>query len=246
MHEIPQAIDRATFEQWVTNAFKTSNTPSVRKVAKIGGISKSTLSYQLTTNAIDPRNIIAIARGQSLNPLHQLCTFAGYESLKNKPKPLNVPEVLSLIHNRDIYAEIARRFHLGIEEKKLDPVAKENTWYSWFKTAAPNATYANLKEITGISQSMVTRNHQAANWSIEQLIAISHALNLSPHIALVASGNLTLREAGYSATTKEQALAAATNQELQSRLEKIAPNLAQNLEQHLESEITHAIVEHLA
>ena len=112
MYELPQTIERNSFEQWVSSALNTPKIPSVRKVAKIGGISKSTLSYQLTANAIDPRIVIAVSRGQDLNPLQQLGTFPGYESLKNKPQSLNIPEVLSLIHDRDVYAEIASIFHL--------------------------------------------------------------------------------------------------------------------------------------
>lgn len=246
MNQLPAPITRTDFEQWVARAFNEVKTPSVRKIAKTAGISKSRLSYQLTANQIDSHIIIEISRGLHRHPLIDLSLFNGYQRLAEKPKTPNTEELLALISNRDIYAEIARRLGLEPATKKLDATTKSQTWHAWFKQAAPKASYADLKELTGISQAMIARNHNAGNWSIEQILSMADRYNINPHLGLVAAGKITFSEAGYSDTLAEHTLSEATAEQLQLRLEKISTSLAQNIEDHAERELTHAVVEYLA
>ncbi|MEV7801172.1 hypothetical protein AB0O14_18980 [Microbacterium foliorum] len=246
MEQLPTIITRASFEAWVASIFNDLKTPSLRKIAKIANISKSRLSYQLTADSVDPRIVISVARELELSPLVELSKFPGYESLGGKVAEAKPSEVLAFISHRDIYAEIGRRLRLDIKPKDLDVLPPAEIWYSWFKIVAPSATQSEIKEITGASVSMISRNHQAASWDIGQILIIAKSLGISPQMSLAASGNLTLSEAGFSPMLREQALKAATDLELQARLEKIASSLASDIGSRNESELAHAIVEHLA
>lgn len=246
MNQLPTPITRTDFEQWVAHACNKVNTPSVRKVAKIAGVSKSRLSYQLTANQIDSHIIIEVSRGLHRQPLKDLSLFSGYQSLAEKPRTPKTEELLTLVSNRDIYAEISRRLGLEPAAKKLDTTTKSQTWHAWFKQAVPKASYAELKELTGVSQAMIARNHSAGNWSIEQILSMASHYNFSPHLGLVAAGKITFGEAGYPDTLAERTLSAASAEQLQFRLEKIATSLAQDIEDYTERELTHAVVEYLA
>lgn len=222
-------ITRSDFEQWAQATLGTPKTPSLRTLAKISGISKSTLSYQLNTGTIPATTIIKISRGIGSSPLKDLTTFEGFEKLLDTATPTTA-EILALISPRDLLLEAARRLGAQYTGWHIDRFTPGKTyWSQWFKAAAPDATYAALKELIGISETQIAKNHREAGWSVEHLVLMSRTFNFNAAVALVVSGNLTFQEVGLPPTIRETALADASDEELQLRIEKIATSLAEKM-----------------
>lgn len=238
---LPSPISRASFERWAQVAFGETKSPSIRKIAKIGGISKSRLSYQLNADTVDPRIIIAISRGLSLNPKEQLSLFTGYEQLVKPPAIPTAEEILALVSFRDLLTAITHRLGIHTIPKDLDMPPSSSTWSSWFKAAASGITYAQIREATGLSQTMISKYQQSAGWGIEEIIQISQAFGLNLHMALVAAGDLTLNESGLPPLLREKILKSASDETLQDQLEKRASSLVQIIrnqnEEDLENEL---------
>lgn len=244
---MPQAatISRSQFEQWATVALGTAKTPSVRALAKVSGISKSTLSYQLNADAIPASSVIQISRGLGASPLDDLATFPGFESLLETAKEPTTAELLTLISPRDLLLEAARRLGTHYTNWQLDTFTPGKTyWGAWFKTAAPRATYAALRDLIGISETQIAKNHKEAAWSVEHLALMSQNFAFSAQMALVVSGSLTFHEVGLSPDIREAALADASDEDLQFRIEKLAASLAEKMNTaSIKSEPKHVILD---
>lgn len=238
------SITRSQFEHWAQAVFLTSKTPSVRALAKASGISKSTISYQLNADSIPASSIVKISRGLNRSPLEDLATFQGLETLAAPSTLPTTAELLTLISPRDILLETARRLGVSYTNWQIDHfIPHADCWAAWFKTAAPAATYAAIRELIGISDTQIAKNHKEGNWSIEHIALMSQKFSFNPQLALVVSGSLNFREAGLSPTIRQEALAAATDEELQHRNESLAPSLADRMNRSIESEPKHVILD---
>ncbi|WP_237218706.1 hypothetical protein [Rothia nasimurium] len=224
------SISRSQFEQWATAALRTSKVPSVRALAKVSGISKSTLSYQLNADAIPASSVIQVSRGIGGSPLADLGSFPGFEQLLEPVQAPSTAELLALVSPRDLLLEAARRLGTEFAHWQMDEFTPGKTYWSpWFKTAAPRATYSAVRELIGISETQIAKNHKEGNWSVEHLALMSQAFDFNALMALVVSGNLTFQEVDLSPTIRQQALADASDEDLQFRIEKLVPSLAEKM-----------------
>lgn len=241
LHQIP----RSGFEGWLKAVLETEKIPSLRSISKSSGISKSTLSYQLNSDTIPAATILKISRGLDLSPTKELSKFKGFEPL-NESSAFLPKEILPLIAAKDIYLESALRLGADIPAVNLSPIDQggADIWSSWFKAAAPNATYAALKNLIGISETQIARNNREAAWSVEQIIAMAQVFSFSPVLGLAAAGSITFNEAGLTLDARTQALRQASNEDLQAWVQVIAPSLTSDIKQN-ESTLRNAIIENL-
>lgn len=237
-------ITRSQFEYWAQAALQTAKPPSVRALAKVSGISKSTLSYQLNADSIPAASIIKISRGIGSSPLQDLASFPGYENLLISNVSPSRQELLALISPRDILLETARRLGVRYTHWDIDDFkAGKEYWGPWFKTAAPTATYSALRDLVGISDTQIAKNHKEASWSIEHMALMSQKFHFSIQLALAVSGSLSFREAELSPNIRQDALASATDEELQHRNELLATSLAEKMNKPTESEPKHVVLD---
>lgn len=238
-------IPRSGFEGWLKAVLETEKIPSLRSISKSSGISKSTLSYQLNSDTIPAATILKISRGLGLSPTKELSKFKGFERL-NESSGFLPKDLLPLIAAKDIYLESALRLGAEIPAVNLTPIAQggEDIWSSWFKAAAPNATYAALKNLIGISETQIARNNREAAWSVEQIIAMAQVFSFSPVLGLAAAGSITFNEAGLTLDARTQALRQVSNEDLQTWVQVIAPSLTSDIKQN-ESTLRNAIIENL-
>lgn len=195
-----------------------------------GGFAKSTVAKQLKADDVDPRFIVGISRERDLQPLNELSKFSGYEILRNRPTTPSVEECLTLVGLPDLLVQVTKRFHWKFQKVTSYeyPIAVQ-TWQPWFKLVAPQATLATCQDVLGLSAAAVSRNHSRANWNIAQVLTMAEAFNFSPQMALVACGILTPYEAGFAYTLREDAVEAATDEQLQVQVIQLAPRIAEML-----------------
>lgn len=242
----PVTITRSEFEWWAQDAMGLRKPPSVRALAKVSGISKSTLSYQLNAGSVPAASVIKISRGLGNSPLEDLASFAGFEGLQLPAAPPTQAELLTLISPRDILLESARRLGVQIDSWQIDDfLPGKSVWSPWFKTVAPKATYAAVKGLVGISETQIANNHRESSWSVEQLALMGQEFDFSIPMALVVSGNLNFCEVGLSPNIRQAALVEASDEELQARSEKVTASLAETIRKSVEDRPKHVILEYL-
>lgn len=241
------AISKAEFENWLLTLFDTSKLPSLRKIASCGALSKSTLAYQLKNDTVDPTAVLAIARGMGRNPVKELSSFKQFGSL-TQPTDLSATdtEILYALAIPDILREILRRYSVSVAPFSLSSVSPAQVWGRWFKACAPHVSGKDIQEVTGISQTSISRNQQLGGWRIEHIFAFSKRFGLHLQIALVTSGFISWEEAGYSEQALEERVKNLSSDLLAECLSSIAPKLPRDIVLDQDHRVRNIAVEYLA
>lgn len=227
-------ITRDRFESWAKEVFRTDKTPSVRTLAATGLIPKSTVAKQLKSNEIDPKFILVIARNLDYSPKQELAKFSGYEILNTPLREPTLEEKLVLTSLPALLTEILIRLQWNPQIQKTDYPQEPQIWQNWFRLVAPEVTLADCQNALGLSAATISRNHNRGTWGIAPILAMAKSFSLDPNMALIAAGYLEPYEAGYSLTFREDALKAATDEQLRTQLVRIAPHLDDLIQNHNE------------
>lgn len=229
-------ISRAEFEQWAQRVFVLPKTPSMRAIAKVSGISKSTISYQMNSDAVAAISIVKISRGLGLSPLEELLGFKGFSFVKDTPSMVKRSDLLMLASYQSIFGEAARRLGASVaEEEKDDFSMGSERWVSWFKGVVPQVTYLDISKVTGLSEAQVGNNQRGASWDIENLFLMGSVFSFDIPFSLVLCGYLSLSEIGIFDRDVRCALAESGNDEIAGRIGQILPYFSDLMEEYKNS-----------
>lgn len=232
-------ISRVEFEHWAQKVFNLPKTPSVRAIAKVSGISKSTISYQMNSDALAASSVIKISRGLGLSPLDELLDFQGFSFIKGVSSSPSLNDLLMVVPHQNIFVEAARRLGFSIPgwEVTESSLSSEN-WISWFKSAAPDVTYSDIKKVTGLSEAQIGKNQRSASWDIESISLMGSVFSFNIPFSLGVCGHLSLNEIGIHDQDLKYALVNSSNDEIIQRIKQILPHfsdLAENSKDGLKS-----------
>lgn len=244
-HEL--TITKTEFETWLVKTLKTQKPPSLRKVASYGALSKSTLAYQIKNDSIDPHTVFAIARGIGKNPLHELSTFHNFSFLATaKENPASDTEILFALAVPDVLREILRRYEVSTAPLSLTETSPEQSWQRWFKACAPQVASKDIQGVLGISTTSISRNQQTGRWNMQQIFILTQNFHLHTAIALVVSGFLSWREAGYPEKVIQQRVENFPLELLVTFLSSTTSKIPQDLKLHRENRLRNISIEYLA
>lgn len=225
-------ISRAEFEQWAQRTFALPKTPSIRTIAKVSGISKSTISYQMNSDAVAASSVVKISRGLGLAPLEELFGFRGFSFAKETPSLITRRDLLMLSSYQSIFVEAARRLGASVGAWAADDFSLgSEQWISWFKAVAPQVTYADMSKVTGLSEAQVGNNQRGASWDIENLFLMGSVFSFDIPFSLVLCGYLSLSEIGIFDRDVRFALAESRDDEVMGRIGQVLPHFSELVEE---------------
>lgn len=199
-------ISAEAFDLWMTQRVQPLHNLPVSKILSSAGIVRSTMNRQQRRDDINPSSVLMVARKANLDPLRELAQFIGYSALMGPRSPLAREEVLALVSTPRLLERLLRPIGYEGERPLQIPLVTNQTWNRWLKTVNPHADQSQYVEVLGIAPSTISERNSRASWRIGQILDICEFFNLNVYSALVASGNISPQEAGFSINQFERFL----------------------------------------
>lgn len=171
-------------------------------------LSLSTISEQRSGNRITPKTVIAIARAYGQNPVGELGSFDGYESLNQSQ--------LTLVDAAPLYSALELLHQRFVREGKAQagagfapPEAQLKRWLDMNRRAV---TQKELAQHLEMQPSNFSRQVSDGTLPIYRILELAAYLETSPLPALVATGGLLFEEVfgldsqGYIASRSDEEL----------------------------------------
>lgn len=180
-------IQAPAFNQWL-EALGIDAT--LQEICTKAGLSLSTVSEQRSGNRITPKTVIAISRAYGANPVRQLATFEGYETLQKYDLALSdiapLYSVLEVIHQSFI------RQGKALPATPFD--VPEAALKQWVHVNQRGLAQKVLAQHLGMQPSNFSHHMLSNSMPVHRIMKISTILDISPLPGLVAAGYLTFEE----------------------------------------------------
>lgn len=204
-------ISKDRFDAWVESVWdKSSGNYSPSRVAKVAGISRTSLYYQRNKGYVEASVIIAVSRGLSLKPLNELLKFPEFGIFTEFRTP-QAYEVLSQLPLECLMEELTAR--LRHEEVEHYPHAMPEPYglKRWMDANALYGHYAELAEAMGLSSVQALSSKINENrLTLGQLVAMCKQAQLNGRFGLVVTGMMSWEEVGYPWNIREDVLGSAS------------------------------------
>lgn len=203
-------IDKTAFEEWARGVFPTSPSFSLSRVAALAGVSRSTFFWQTSRGYLEAQVIVDVSRALGLDPLGQMLSFPELEVFAD-PRDPSTAEVLSQIHPEAQMEELLHRSKKVSNVHPLEPLPVPYGLKRWLDCYELWGRYDEMARAMGLaSNKSLTKKISENKISIGELVQMAGVGELVPRFGLVVCNVLTLEEAGYPKTLREDALTSAS------------------------------------
>ncbi|MGP5220659.1 hypothetical protein ACTXMB_15095 [Arthrobacter rhombi] len=207
-------IQKDRFDAWATSAWNQNGPCTPSQVAKIAGISKSSLFFQRSKDYVEASVVIALSRAMKLRPMEELLKFDEYKAVETGGKPTEV-EILSQVGPELFMEELLARLHH--HETLHDPgtMPESNGLKRWLDAVNMYGRYEEIAAALGLANIRVLSKKVNENrFTLGELLALCELGGLSFRFGLVVTGYLTWEEAGFAWDIRESTLREAPGEAL--------------------------------
>lgn len=206
------------FQSWLSHV---AGTTSQAAVCRAAGIKRSTLAQQLFRGRVSLATVAAVSRSLNLPVVNSIASFPRFEDLVAGIKPPTTPELLSQISDADLLQEILNRnaaLETGHEPGlvELSPVPHRSSVRAWLDAIDPTDLRQKVAKSAAIAPQNLSAQISANRLSVELAIDSARIAGVGLTNGLVATGFLSLAEAGWASASREDALRGTTNSVLVS------------------------------
>lgn len=199
-------INKDRFDEWATSIWKSQETYTASRAAKVAGVSKSSFFFQRSKDYVEATIIVDLSRALQLNPLNELLRFDEFKifSKFQEPSPM---EVLSQVNPEFLMEELIARLHHEVAEHDLGVTQEPSSLKRWLDAVDMYGKYEEAAQKLDLANVRVLSKKINENrLSLGQLVALCEYANLNSRMGLVVTGNLSWEEAGFSADLRGQVL----------------------------------------
>lgn len=201
-------IHKDRFDAWAQSVWGPADY-NASKVAKLAGISKSSLFFQRSKDYVEASVILALARALDLNPLDELLKFDEFKIFS----PLNDPsveEVLAQLPPESLMEELLARLRHEQAEHYPTTMPEPGGLKRWLDTTDLHGHYGPLAEAMGLASIQVLSKKINENrLNLGQLAAMCEHGRLNARFGLVVTGMMTWTEVGLPWNIREEVLSSA-------------------------------------
>lgn len=200
-------INKERFDEWAQSIWGDREAYSPSRLAKVAGISKSSLFFQRSKDYVEANVVLSLSRGLQLDPLSELMKFSEFEFLAEVREPTE-HELLSQVSPENLLeAILARLQHRDIDQIELGTMPEPYGLKRWLDTTNMYGKYEDLAKQLDLSNiSVLSKKINDNRLDLGQLARLSLFGGLNGRFAMVVSGNLTWSEAGFSWNAREKVL----------------------------------------
>lgn len=203
------------------------------------GIPRRTIASQRARGRVDPAVVVAIARAQPLPAYDSLAAVAGLPAMAAR-RPVRHVEVLSQTAADDVFAELLRRTRQSYADA-LTVVALSKTPVpdgvrQWINAIDPGNIRSNASERIGIDTSTLSAAITSGKVSLDVATLIAELSDTDPATGLVATGLITMQEAGWEPDARQRALSELDDIELLNLSSTRLTDLQRRTARHLNTQ----------
>ncbi|QRZ61809.1 hypothetical protein [Rothia sp. ZJ932] len=211
--KLQMKIRTADFMAWCDRVSPGSNG---RKISHMVGVSPATFSARKQADSMQAESVVAMSRHLGLDPVQQLGSFKGYESLLGlSAQDISFARLAPLIEASAVYQELlARKADLKSPVKKI--AGSQDSQRRWLDDIHPDWRTVEIARVLGTQQSYISRLISSNKLTISHILGIAGEYEVSPHVGLVAIDFLKPEELKVDGVGVDllQQLHQARNQEL--------------------------------
>lgn len=199
-------IQKDQFDKWVASVQTGPEPLTATRIAKLAGISKSSLFFQRGQDYVESSIIIALSRKLNLHPLEELTKFPELKIFKAYSQP-SEQEILSQLAPAFLMEELLGRMRYEQVRHYPNTMPEPYGLKRWLDTTDLYGKYSDLAKGMGLSSVQVLSKKINENrLSIGQLAFLCEYGTLNARFGLVVTGMLTWEEAGFDWNIREKTL----------------------------------------
>lgn len=213
-------IPAPAFEQWAKAVTPRGSRYSFASVARLSGMSRSTLYHQRQAGHIDPAAVLSVSRRLHLSPVAELASFDHFRTLSVQ-RPPSTAEILSQVPIATLLDETLRRYHRQSTGFPREWGGVPGSFRRWLATYDLHGRYADLAHAVGVrGQTEFSAKAAASRFTIGQVVSLSAYADLNARFGLIVLGSITPEEAGLPHDIWEITLRAASDLAVVGEIEK--------------------------
>lgn len=193
------------FDAWALSVWGDQEDFTPSRVAKIAGISKSSLFFNRRKGELEANVVLQLARGLNLNPLDEITKFDEFAFLEKRIEP-SIVEVLSQVSPETLMEAILCRLNHEETMEPLEPTPITGGLKRWLDAVGMHGKYGELAKQLELSIGALSVKISENRLDLGQLATLCALGKLNGRFALVVTGHLTWEEAGFSRAAREVAL----------------------------------------
>lgn len=189
-------IPYGDFIRWAESVSDGVSKLTLAHVARQAGFGQTRLSMQKAKGYIEAYVVISYSRAVGLRPVDQLRAFTEFDLLESFDTP-SQREILSQVPAPELVRSIVARLE-GVDLDDAHMEREDLMFSRWIDAAVPHGGLLEISSALGMDKTQLSTKNTRANWGVGELQDFCRAGGLNYRWALVASGWLTVEEAGYS------------------------------------------------